>query len=94
MQTFHFLLGDDFCVFIRKKRRILLSALGTTGGISYAPGRYVDAAVAVREMQRLRAEGYEERRGDRGSVRLLVLGLALVLWCMLRVTPAGTGFTS
>ena len=62
MQTFHFLLGDDFCVFIEKRGGSYFQLWGHRG-ISYAPGRYVDAAVAVREMQRLRADGYEERLG-------------------------------
>ena len=62
MQALHFWLDNDFCIFIEKRGGSYFQLWGHRG-ISYAPGRYVDAAVAVREMQRLRAEGYEERLG-------------------------------
>ena len=62
MQALHFWLDNDFCIFIEKRGGSYFQLWGHRG-IAYAPGRYVDAAVAVREMQRLRAEGYEERLG-------------------------------
>jgi hypothetical protein len=60
MQALHFWLDNDFCIFIEKRGGSYFQLWGHRG-ISYAPGRYVDAAVAVREMSRLRADGYQER---------------------------------
>lgn len=62
MQTFHFRLDDDFCVFIEKRGGSYFQLWGR-GRIAYAPGKYVDAAIALREMSRLRSGGYEERVG-------------------------------
>ena len=62
MQTFHFQLNDDFCVFIEKREGSYFQLWGH-GQLAYAPGRYVDAAVALREMADLRAQGYVERSG-------------------------------
>ena len=66
MQTFHFQLNDDFCVFIEKREGSYFQLWGH-GQLAYAPGRYVDAAVALREMADLRAQGFVERSGARDA---------------------------
>jgi|AACY02.3.fsa_nt_gi hypothetical protein len=62
MQTFHFRLNDDFCIFIEKRGGSYFQLWGHRG-VVYAPGKYVDAAIALREMDRLRSDGYEEQVG-------------------------------
>jgi len=62
MQTIHFTSNDDFCVFIEKRGGSYFYIRGH-GQTAYAPGSYLDAPLAEREMSRLRAEGYKERLG-------------------------------
>ena len=65
MQTFHFQLNDDFCIFIEKRGSYF--QLWGHKQLAYAPGRYVDTAVALRTMADLRAQGYVERSGTRDA---------------------------
>ena len=60
MQAHHFWLQNDFFVFIEKRGGSYFCIRGR-GRITYAPGSYVDAPVALRTMSRLRSDGYQER---------------------------------
>jgi len=66
VQTFHFTLKDDFCIFIEKRGGSYFQLWGR-GRIAYAPGIYVVSSVALREMHRLRSLGYKEQLGQLGS---------------------------
>ena len=60
MQALHFWLHDDFCIFIEKRGGSYFYVRGH-GRIAFAPGSYLDAPLAIREMSRLRESGYQER---------------------------------
>jgi hypothetical protein len=62
MQTFHFQSNDEFCIFIEKREGCYFKLCGQ-GRTPYTPGVYIDAPDASRQMDSLRADGYEERVG-------------------------------
>ena len=63
MQAHYLWLHNDFYVFIQKRGGSYFYIRGS-GGIAFAPGSYVNASMAGRELSRLRSIGYQERLVD------------------------------
>ena len=60
MQTIHYTLGDEFCIFIEKRSGDWFRICGS-GKLPYDLGHYVDSDYAAEEFKRLHKAGFKKR---------------------------------
>ena len=60
MQTIHYTLGDEFCIFIQKHSEEWFRICGS-GKLPYDVGQYVDSNYAAQEFERLAKAGFKKR---------------------------------
>lgn len=61
MRTFHYVKGNEFCVFIEKSGGVWFEICGR-GSTPNDVGRYVDDSKIDEEFKRLTENGYKKRR--------------------------------